>query len=77
LVIEAFHNYEENAARIATGGCLAGGAFGGRIKDMPEWLAVVLFIAGYWVVIKWVLPKLGIASCMSGKCDVERRRKAE
>ncbi len=27
---------------------------------MPEWLAVVLFIAGYWVVMKWVLPKLGV-----------------
>jgi hypothetical protein len=27
---------------------------------MPEWLAVVLFIAGYWVVMKWVLPKFGV-----------------
>ena len=30
------------------------------MKMMPEWLAVVLFIAGYWVVMKIILPKFGV-----------------
>lgn len=27
---------------------------------MPEWLVMVLFVAGYFVVMKFVLPKLGV-----------------
>jgi len=27
---------------------------------MPEWLVPVLFIAGYFIVMRWVLPKLGV-----------------
>jgi hypothetical protein len=27
---------------------------------MPEWLAIPLVIAGYIVVMKWVLPRLGV-----------------
>jgi hypothetical protein len=27
---------------------------------MPEWLVLVLIFAGYIVVMKWVLPRLGV-----------------
>jgi hypothetical protein len=27
---------------------------------MPEWLVPVLFVAGYLIVAKWVLPRLGV-----------------
>jgi hypothetical protein len=27
---------------------------------MPEWLGIVLFIAGYFLVMKFVLPRLGV-----------------
>lgn len=27
---------------------------------MPEWLVMVLFVAGYFAVMKFVLPKLGV-----------------
>ena len=27
---------------------------------MPEWLIVALFFVGYLVLMKWVLPKLGV-----------------
>lgn len=27
---------------------------------MPEWLEVILFLAGYIVVMRWVLPRLGV-----------------
>jgi len=27
---------------------------------MPAWLAVVLFIAAYLVLTRWLLPKLGM-----------------
>jgi hypothetical protein len=27
---------------------------------MPNWLWIVLFIAGYLVLTQWVLPKLGV-----------------
>jgi hypothetical protein len=27
---------------------------------MPEWLAFVLLIAAYVVVMKWILPKFGV-----------------
>ncbi len=27
---------------------------------MPEWLEFVLIVAGYVVVSRWVLPKLGV-----------------
>jgi hypothetical protein len=29
---------------------------------MPEWLPPLLFIAGYLVLMKWVLPKFGVPS---------------
>jgi len=27
---------------------------------MPEWLVPVLLIAGYFIVMRWVLPKFGV-----------------
>jgi hypothetical protein len=27
---------------------------------MPEWLEIVLFFAGYFVVMRWVLPRFGV-----------------
>ena len=27
---------------------------------MTEWLVYVIFLAGYFVVMKWVLPRFGV-----------------
>ena len=27
---------------------------------MPDWLGGVLLIAGYFIVMRWVLPKFGV-----------------
>jgi hypothetical protein len=27
---------------------------------MPDWLEAVLFIAGYFVVMRWLLPRMGV-----------------
>lgn len=27
---------------------------------MPEWLVLLLFVAGYFAVMKFILPKLGV-----------------
>jgi hypothetical protein len=27
---------------------------------MPDWLWIVLFFAGYVVLMRWVLPRLGV-----------------
>ncbi len=27
---------------------------------MPEWIWVAIFFAGYWIVMRWVLPRLGV-----------------
>lgn len=29
---------------------------------MPEWLNIVLIAAGYFALMKWVLPKLGVGT---------------
>lgn len=29
---------------------------------MPEWLEAVLFIVGYFVVLRWVLPRFGVGT---------------
>jgi len=29
---------------------------------MPDWLQIVLVMAGYIVLMKWVLPRLGIGT---------------
>lgn len=36
----------------------------------PEWLKPVLFVLGYVVLMRWVLPALGISTCMSGACRI-------
>ncbi len=27
---------------------------------MPEWLLILLFVAGYFAVMKWILPRFGV-----------------
>lgn len=27
---------------------------------MPEWVWFVVLVVGYWVVMRWVLPRLGV-----------------
>lgn len=29
---------------------------------MPEWLIAVLLVAGYFILIRWVLPRFGVPS---------------
>jgi hypothetical protein len=29
---------------------------------MPEWLTMALVAAGYFALMKWVLPKMGVAT---------------
>jgi hypothetical protein len=29
---------------------------------MPDWLQIILVMAGYIVLMKWVLPRLGIGT---------------
>src|SRR5665213_63565 len=40
----------------------------------PEWLKIVLFVAGYVVLMRWVLPGLGVSTCMMGGCRVPQAR---
>jgi len=37
-----------------------------------EWLKPVLFLLGYFALMRWVLPALGISTCLSGSCQVPR-----
>jgi hypothetical protein len=30
------------------------------MKRMPEWFWIVVFLAGYFILMRWVLPGLGI-----------------
>jgi len=41
-----------------------------NVDMFPQWLKVGLFFAGYVVLMKWILPALGIRTCMSGACRV-------
>ena len=34
----------------------------------PEWSKPLLFVFGYVVLMRWILPALGIGTCMSGAC---------
>jgi hypothetical protein len=47
------------------------------IIEMPEWLAVILFIGAYVVLMKWILPRFGVPTCMSNSCSVESRHESE
>jgi hypothetical protein len=38
------------------------------ITMFPQWLEPILFVAGYVALMRWVLPALGISTCMSGAC---------
>jgi hypothetical protein len=38
---------------------------------MPEWLAFVLFIAAYVVLLKLLLPRFGARTCRFGSCRVD------
>jgi len=29
---------------------------------MPEWLWIVVFLAVYFITMRWVLPKLGVST---------------
>lgn len=40
---------------------------------MNELLVFVLFLAGWVVLNRWVLPWLGVPTCMSGACAAEPR----
>lgn len=39
-----------------------------------EWLKPVLFVLGYVALMRWVLPALGVPTCMSGACRVPQAR---
>jgi hypothetical protein len=44
---------------------------------MPDWLWFVAFFAAYILVLmRWVLPRLGVPTSMSGSCDAESWRKS-
>ncbi len=42
---------------------------------MNDLTRVLLFLVGYVVLMKWVLPWLGVGTCMSGACNIAARRK--
>ena len=39
-----------------------------------EWLKPVLFVLGYVALMRWLLPALGISTCMSGSCRIPQTR---
>jgi len=39
---------------------------------LAEWLKPVLFFLGYVVLMRWVLPRLGISTCMAGACRIPK-----
>lgn len=39
---------------------------------IPEWLKPILFVAGYVVLMRLLLPAMGVPTCMSGTCGVPR-----
>jgi hypothetical protein len=42
---------------------------------MNDLAKLLLFLLGYVVLMKWLLPWLGVPTCMSGTCNVTARRK--
>jgi len=44
---------------------------------MNDTVRLLLFLLGYVVLMKWLLPWLGVPTCMSGACSVAARRKRE
>ncbi len=43
--------------------------------NMHDTLRVLLFLLGYVVLMKWLLPWLGVTTCLSGACSVAARQK--
>ena len=41
---------------------------------MSDTLRLLLFLAGYVVLMRWVLPWLGVPTCMSGTCGTPVHR---
>jgi len=41
---------------------------------MMEWLWPLLLIAAYVVLMRWILPRLGVQTWMANSCRVESRR---
>lgn len=39
---------------------------------IPERLQMILVFAGWFVLMRWVLPAIGIPTCMSGACGLPR-----
>jgi len=44
---------------------------------MNDTVRLLLFLLGYVILMKWLLPWLGVPTCMSGACSVAARRKRE
>ncbi len=44
---------------------------------MNDTVKLLLFLFGYVVLMKWLLPWLGVPTCMSGACNAATRRKRE
>jgi hypothetical protein len=42
-----------------------------------EWLKPILFLAGWFVLVRWILPALGIPTCMSGSCQIPTDKKPD
>jgi hypothetical protein len=42
---------------------------------MNDTLRLLLFLLGYVVLMRWLLPWLGVPTCMSGACSVPAHRK--
>jgi hypothetical protein len=42
---------------------------------MNDTVRLLLFLLGYVVLMKWLLPWLGVPTCMSEACSVAARRK--
>lgn len=42
---------------------------------MSDTVRILLFLAGYIVLMKWVLPWLGVGTCMSGGCAIPHQGK--
>ncbi len=41
---------------------------------MSDTLKMILFVVGYLVVMRWVLPRFGVRTCLSGNCSANERR---
>jgi hypothetical protein len=41
---------------------------------MSDAVKLLLFLGGYIVLMRWVFPRLGIRTCLSGNCGVRPYR---